>query len=255
MARKLTREEFIERARKVHGDKYDYDNVFYQGFDITVNIGCQKHGLFKQTPHKHLMGQGCPLCNGKFKKTFEQFVTDMQKIHGERYDYSKAHYKNNKTEVIIICPIHGEFKQRPDAHLQGQGCPHCPNNSRLEEQVKQELNKRKINYYSQYNWEWLKYKKSLRVDFYLPDYNIAIECQGRQHFIKHNFFNTKTTFEEKINIDITKYNLCKQNNIKVLYLTNVIECKDKNMINSVIFHNIYNENTLFFTIEDLFNNF
>lgn len=59
------------------------------------------------------------------KKTTEQFIEESKKIHGNKYDYSKIDYKNQRTKVCIICPEHGEFWQNPRQHLRGQGCPKC----------------------------------------------------------------------------------------------------------------------------------
>jgi len=62
MSRKLTTEEFIERAKKIHGDKYDYSEVNYINAKIKVEIICKIHGHFFKNPFDHLSGQGCPLC-------------------------------------------------------------------------------------------------------------------------------------------------------------------------------------------------
>ena len=53
------------------------------------------------------------------------FIEKAYKIHGDKYDYSKVKYKNNREKIIIICPIHGTFIQSPKNHLNGQGCPIC----------------------------------------------------------------------------------------------------------------------------------
>jgi hypothetical protein len=60
-------------------------------------------------------------------KDKNEFIKDAKEIHGNKYDYSKVDYKNNKTDVIIVCPIHGDFPQRPDSHLNGKGCKQCGN--------------------------------------------------------------------------------------------------------------------------------
>lgn len=60
--KKLTTEEFIEKARKVHVDKYDYSKVEYVNNLTKVCIICPKHGEFWQTPNNHLSGKGCPIC-------------------------------------------------------------------------------------------------------------------------------------------------------------------------------------------------
>lgn len=242
--------QFINEAKKIHGDRYDYSKVEYINTETKVCIICPIHGEFWQTPHHHKHGEGCPMCNGKFKKTFEEFVSTMRNVHGNKYDYSKANYKDNKTKVCIICPEHGEFWMRPDAHIQGQGCPYC-NSSRLEEELKQSLDKNNITYYQQYTWEWLKYKKSLRVDFYLPDYNIAIECQGRQHFISIDHFGGIDGFNTRKEIDYKKYSLCQENGISILYLTNNKECADINHIIGNDNFDFYNKNNIFFNKIDL----
>jgi superfamily II DNA or RNA helicase len=125
--KKSTKEDFIIKAKQVHGDKYDYSKVVYVNNQIKVCIICPIHGEFYQTPKTHLSGSGCPKCSGNKKYTKEDFVQESSKVHGYKYDYSKVEYKNNKTDVCIICPIHGEFYQAPKNHLSGQGCPICAN--------------------------------------------------------------------------------------------------------------------------------
>ena len=121
-----TTDEFIAKAKKIHGDKYDYSKVEYVGALTKVCIICPKHGEFCQEANSHLRGQGCPKC--KYEKqtcTTDEFIAKAKKIHGDKYDYSKVEYVNRKTKVCIICPKHGEFWQTPSAHLRGQGCPKC----------------------------------------------------------------------------------------------------------------------------------
>jgi len=127
MSKKFTTEYFVNRARKVHGNYYDYSKVDYINARINVIIICSTHGEFLQTPSHHLSGQGCPKCSGKFKLTKKEFIKKAIFVHGCKYDYDKVIYINNHTEVIIICPIHGEFLQMPSGHLVGHGCPKCGN--------------------------------------------------------------------------------------------------------------------------------
>ena len=118
-------EQFIEKARKVHGDKYDYSKVNYVDAKTKVTIICPEHGEFEQTPNSHLSGQNCPECTGTFRKTKNEFIEESIKVHGDKYDYSKVNYVNARTKVTIICPKHGEFEQTPSSHIQGHGCPKC----------------------------------------------------------------------------------------------------------------------------------
>lgn len=125
-----TTEEFIGKAAKVHGDKYDYSKVNYVTSTTKVTIICAKHGEFKQTPNDHLEGRGCSNCASlsianKQRKTQEDFLKECTLVHGNLYDYSKIMYINCKIKVIIICTQHGDFLQNPNKHLNGQGCPKC----------------------------------------------------------------------------------------------------------------------------------
>ena len=124
----MNREQFIEKARKIHGDKYDYSKVNYINSQTKVCIICPEHGEFWQTPHSHLIKHGCCLC-GKNKKNYKStklfFVEKARKIHGDKYNYSKVNYINNRTKVCIICPEHGEFWQTPSSHLSNRGCNKC----------------------------------------------------------------------------------------------------------------------------------
>ena len=124
-SKKLNTKEFIERARKVHGDKYDYSKVNYVNSTTKVTIICPIHGEFEQTPEKHLSGHGCPDCSGRKKLTTEEFIKKAKEVHGDKYDYSKVNFENRDAKVTVICPIHGEFEVTPRRHLSGQGCPDC----------------------------------------------------------------------------------------------------------------------------------
>ena len=142
---------FVEKAKEIHGDKYDYSKVEYINNHTKVCIICPKHGEFWQEPAAHLQGQGCRKCYNEqisSRQTLDvkDFIESAHKIHGDKYDYSKVEYVNNKTKVCIICPKHGEFWQVPNSHLRGCGCSKC-HNSRLEDSVCRYLEKEKIELY------------------------------------------------------------------------------------------------------------
>lgn len=121
---------FLDNARKVHGDRYDYSLVNYKNSKEKVKIICPEHGVFEQTPNNHLHGYGCPDC-GRIKCACsrslnnEDFIRKANEKHNYKYDYSKANYVTGKSKVSIICPHHGEFIQLAEAHLLGHGCPRC----------------------------------------------------------------------------------------------------------------------------------
>ena len=227
-------EEFIEKARKVHGNKFDYSKVEYVNNHTKVCIICPEHGEFWQKPNSHLGGNGCNKCSYSKsvrspRKTTECFIDESIKIHGNKYDYSKVKYTNNKTPVCIVCHEkdeygneHGEFWQKPNNHLNGECCPKCKHRtSKLEKKVETFLNENKILYEKEKRFDWLGLQ---RLDFYLPDYNIAIECQGEQHFngfnFKDNQKNNRNNLDKIKEKDNIKKDLCKQYDIKLLYFTN-----------------------------------
>jgi hypothetical protein len=131
MAKKLTTEQFVEKAKLVHGDRYDYSKTVYGGSHKKVTIACKKHGIFEQLPINHchkIQKQGCPVCGGCKKLTNESFILKAKSIHKNLYDYSEVRYLNNRKKVTIICPIHGRFQQSPGLHISKPnycGCPTC----------------------------------------------------------------------------------------------------------------------------------
>lgn len=213
---------FINKANKIHKNKYDYSKVKYVNSKKKINIICPEHGEFWQTPNDHLSGKGCPKC-AKIRlslirtSTNEKFKQKAKKIHNEKYDYSKVNYINNKTKVCIICPVHGEFWQKPIHHLQGCGCPKC-NMSHLERETMKLLDKYNIIYETQKRFNWLRANKNfMSLDFFLPLYNIAIECQGIQHYKAQGFF-TESKIKRTQQNDKLKKELCSKHNIKIYYI-------------------------------------
>lgn len=116
MPTKLTNKEFIEKAKIIHGDKYDYSKVEYVNAKTKVCIMCPEHGEFWQTPDKHLQGHQCIYCNNKRKPSEEDYINKVNKIYNYKYDYSNLTYKNKVTKICVIChekdedgEEHGEF--------------------------------------------------------------------------------------------------------------------------------------------------
>ena len=221
-------ESFIKKAIEVHGDKYDYSKVEYKNCTTKIKIICKKHGVFEQSPKKHINGRGCPLCGKKrriekLKKSKEIFIQEANKKHCGVYDYSLVDYKNAFTKVKIICKKHGIFEQTPHHHLNYHGCPKC-NASILEKEIMCFLTENKINFIYQYRASWLGGQS---LDFYLPNYGVGIECQGEQHFEKV-YYRSKLWNEEKaiknlkeiIERDNIKLKKCEKNNVHLLYFAN-----------------------------------
>lgn len=218
---------FIEKSNKIHNDLYDYTDVNYINALTKVKIKCKRCGHeFEQTPNKHLQGRGCPICAAKdrglkHRTSTEDYIKKVSKIHNNFYDYSKLQYETHNKEVCVICPIHGEFWILASKHLYDkQGCPKCTQSS-LERTVDIFLTNKTIKYTSQKSFDWLYNKKFLHLDFYLPEYNIAIECQGIQHFKPIDIFGGEEGFKNTQIRDKIKYDLCKEHGIKILYFSNL----------------------------------
>lgn len=115
MGIRIDTEKFIERALKVHKDRYDYSKVVCEGWNSIVEIICKDHGVFKQSAKSHCNGNGCKKCSSR-KKTAKKFIDKAKIVHGNKYDYSKVRYKNSTLPVDIICKVHGTFSQRANTH-------------------------------------------------------------------------------------------------------------------------------------------
>lgn len=245
MSRKKTFDEFLNEANQKHKDKmYMYDKSTYINTHTPMRIVCPKHGEFWQTPKSHLLYE-CLKCSYEkraknYIMTTQEFIEKANKIHGiGKYSYEKAVYKGTKEPICIICSKHGEFWQKPNNHLSKKGCPKC-HQSQLEREVERFLTENNIEYKPQYKTEWLG-RQSL--DFYLPDYNVGIECQGKQHFGVGGW-GKNFDYQNVKRLDIKKYKLCNENGINLYYLMNI---KNKSYITEDI---IYIDR-IFFNIKDL----
>jgi hypothetical protein len=150
---------FIEKARKIFGNKYCYDEVNYINACTKVKIICKEHGSFEQKPVSHLSGSGCRLCFYKTKTiSNDQFINKANKIHKNKYTYLLSEYKNNKSNIKIICPTHGEFVQQAAVHLRGANCPIC---ARKAEKIGKDFFK-KVNklYNHKYDYSLSIYKNN-----------------------------------------------------------------------------------------------
>ncbi len=129
-ARRSSTYDFIEKAKVIHKEQYDYSLVNYKSAKIYVSIICKDHGIFYQSPNNHLSGGGCDKCGGSYNYTTDEFIKIAKKIHGEKYNYDKSVYIKMHEKLIVICKKHGEFLQTPSSHIWGRhGCSKCAGNS------------------------------------------------------------------------------------------------------------------------------
>ena len=242
--KRSTTEEFIQRARAIHGDKYDYSLVDYKNNKTKVKIICPIHGIFEQKPLSHLSGNNCPQCssleNGK-KQTFTniEFIEKAKEIHGDKYDYSLVDYKTAHNKVSIICKKHGVFEQIAYRHLDGSGCPSC-SMSNGEEIINNYLIENNITFEIQKRFEGLVDKSYLSYDFYIPSKNLLIEFNGEQHYCwkkhlqpsYHDFLIQKhhdwlkRKYAQKHNINLLSIPFKEIKNLKNILKERVVECQE-----------------------------
>lgn len=129
--RLLSFDRFKDHCNNIFNNKYDYSKSEYLGMKHPIKIICPIHGEFMQKAHSHYLGHQCFKCSGSEKINNDDIIKQFIKRHGNKYDYTNVDYKNSRTNVEIICPNHGSFYQSPYEHKNGQGCPKCSKNRRL----------------------------------------------------------------------------------------------------------------------------
>lgn len=159
--------QFVEEARAIHGDKYDYSLVNYQGAFKKVQIICPKHGIFEQIPDSHINQRcGCAKCKFDWHVvTEEEFLNRVKEKFGDKFDLSKMNYIDYTTPITIICPIHGEFEMTPYAFVNcDNGCHECG----------KEVGIRKLTSTTE---EFISKAKKIHNDFY--DYSLVNYINSR----------------------------------------------------------------------------
>lgn len=223
--------EILKKCREVYGDEYDYVEESFINIHTPMTVICHKHGEFPKTPINHIYNhQGCPKCAlEERRKGTERFINEAREIYGDDLDYSLVDYENAHKPVKLIChkknylgKEHGVFEMAPCNLLNGHSCPRCKQ-SKLEVETSSLLDDEKIPYVPQKTFDWLKNKGRLYLDFFLPDYNLAIECQGRQHFEPSSWGEKDErkileAFEDVKKRDALKKRLCEEHGIKMEYI-------------------------------------
>lgn len=209
-------DEKIAKAKVIHGEKYDFSESDFSKVKKKTSVKCLKHGVF-YSDYDHIVNlkQGCPTCCGNKKLTFEEYEKRANLKYNGRYIYHQDYIRMHDY-VNITCPIHGDFKKEAQAHLIGQGCPQCSSSSILEDTLKKKLEENQIEYIYQVRTKYFQWLGLQSLDFYLPKYNIAIECQGCQHFGRGGW-NKNFDFNIQFERDKMKYNKCKEHNVRILY--------------------------------------
>jgi hypothetical protein len=231
--KKISTQEFIDRARKVHGDTYDYSKSNYLSSEKPIEIICKTHGPFLQLAGNHLKGDNCPKCAGRQKSNTQEFIEKSKLIHGDRFNYDKVEYQTNKIPVVITCPKpgHGDFVMKPNAHLSGQGCPVCSESrgEKLVSLILQELDipfTRQAKFKDCTNLKTGRYCRKLPFDFYLPTYNTVIEFDGIQHFREVGFWGGSKSLQTQQTRDQIKNQYCQDKGINMIRIPYTMDKDD-----------------------------
>jgi hypothetical protein len=166
--RKSNLDEFIEKAKLIHGDKYDYSKFVYERAKNKGVIICPEHGEFLQRPDLHLRGAGCPKCRGSLRKKHmrmdsDEFLALSFEKYGNRFDMSHVNFIDYKTPVEIFCREHGPFMIKPHMFLRGQNCPECgklAHGKAFQKDHEQFIRDAKAVHGDKYDYSKTKYEKS-----------------------------------------------------------------------------------------------
>lgn len=236
MNKRKTTEEFKKQMQDINPDIEIIGK--YQNNKTKISCKCKICSHEQEARPDNLLHWGCPKCRlvkigNKNRKTLEQFIAQSNKVHHQKYSYDKVKYIRDDVKVTITCPIHGDFEQTPSNHLQKHGCPKC-NTSKGELFIEEYLTKQNIVFKKQYCIDiptTINPSGYAYIDFYLPDYNVFIEYNGRQHYIPIDYFGGILNLEHQKSRDNYIKNYCKNNSYNFIEIPYTM--KDEEIINTL----------------------
>lgn len=201
--------------------------------DLTLKIKCNKCNEIFSYSYRIANDKNfdikCKICERFNKFTNDEALEMINKACTEKYlDFlgfcnDENHYSNKNVKLFLKCNECGKIWNTTSFHrlIKTNANCSCRNDSlwKAEEYVEKILSNNNIEYEREKTFEWLKHKGYMRLDFYLPQYNIAIECQGRQHFQPVYDFGGEEYFKTQEALDKEKYKLCNEHGIKLLYFS------------------------------------
>lgn len=211
--KKITNENLYEEIKKLDLPKnLRYDKNFkFKRLSDKIDFYCIIHDLnYKVSIDKLIFHNNqCPEC-AKLKraksntKSIDDVIEEFNRLYGNKYDYSKFNYINSKTNSIIICKEHGEFKSSYQDHKNGKICEKC------RKKYGSLFNYNLIRYLDYRNIKYMRevilpgeYFFNKPYDFFIPELNLIIELQGEQHN-KMKFNMNKNDLDKRIKIDTCK---------------------------------------------------
>ena len=210
------------------------ENGYKKASDTKIIVRCWECGNKSIVSYQNMMWQNksniilCPRCQYNGKVSNEEAVKKIrQKCELLEYkflgfDNPQNRYDGKDTRLILKCLKCGYiWNTTIYANFINQviKCRGCTNNWHLERVVEAILKENKIKYETQKKFNWMKNKIVLSLDFFLPDYDIGIECQGRQHFVPIEKYGGAQGFEDTKIRDAIKKKSCDENGVKLLYFT------------------------------------
>ena len=211
-------QDFIERSNIVHKNLYNYTLTDYDTMHKKVKILCKEHGIFEQSPANHLSGKKCPKCSKNHKKSIDNIIIKLKKLHQDKYLYHLSNFDKTSNKIDIFCIKHGIFQQTLNNHLDGHGCPDC-NDSSGEKIISNILKEKKINFVKQKKFKNCKDVRTLSFDFYLPEQNMCIEYDGVQHFKPIERWGGEKNYKIIKSHDEIKNKFCNKEKILLLRIT------------------------------------
>ena len=170
---KQNKEEWVRKAKEIHGNKYDYSKVVYKGWDEKVCIICPIHGEFWQNPTNHIakhQQRGCPKCGKIQPKSTEEFINEAIKLYGNKFDYHKTIYVNSETKLCVTCPIHGDIWIYPNNFLK-KGCCKCNKEEKLINEKNNFIKESTEKYNGKYDYTKIIYKgKTTPITIICPEH-------------------------------------------------------------------------------------
>lgn len=231
--KKINAHDFIEKCLKKHNSKYDYSLCVYRNMHSKIIVICPQHGEFEQKAQHHVNGSGCPHCAIKVRSDMRRsnildFIEKSRDIHEDRYNYQESIYNGNKLPLTIQCPTHGNFKQKPNDHLDGHGCRYCALiNSKIEANIEA--------FFKDQNFRVITNDRTIlkpkELDIFVPELNIAIEYCGlywHSEKFKSNSYHVK------------KWKQCKDQGIQLITIFEDEWIDRKDIVLSVLQNFIYN---------------
>lgn len=202
-------DEVTVKAQAVHGNKYEY----LEKSEDTIKAKCHIHGEFEISKKSLLNGRGCYRCSidsikNNLRLSFDDFVSRAKQIHSNDYNYVENSYSGLRENINIICPKHGIFSIRADAHIAGSRCPKCRINL-FERSV--------LDYLESFNVQYELFNRSvldgLELDIFIPSKNLAIECNG----IYWHSYDSLETIDQKYKHH-RKTTACNNKGVKLLQI-------------------------------------